>query len=165
MNVYSPGWFTTFVDTLDPAMTRIKTEFLTRWLPDPPYHRILDLCCGPGRHARLLADQGYNVLGVDASAAALATAAQLSGDRVEYRLLDMRELGTLAGTFDGMINMWHSFGHFDDATNAAILGRSPANSAPAAASSLISTTGTTFNTIKRRNNINGTAKSPPAPGA
>ncbi|HYP41340.1 MAG TPA: class I SAM-dependent methyltransferase [Chloroflexia bacterium] len=122
-NIYSSQWFVTFLDTIDPAMTWVEVAFLMRWLPKPSYHRILDLCCGNGRHARLLAEHGYMVTGVDVNATALAAAERLSADNanIEYRLLDMRELDTVEETFDGIISMWQSFGYFDAATNADIL--------------------------------------------
>ncbi len=122
-NIYSPQWFAAFVDTIDPAMTSAEVEFLMRWLPKPSYQKVLDLCCGNGRHARLLAEEGYSVLGVDANPAALTTAKRLSVDHgiVEYRLLDMRHLDRVDETFDGIINIWQSFGYFDAATNVAIL--------------------------------------------
>jgi SAM-dependent methyltransferase len=34
---------------------------------------------------------------------------------------DMRDLGAIGETFDGILNLWHSFGYFDDATNQDIL--------------------------------------------
>lgn len=40
-----------------------------------PGGNVLDLACGSGRHARWLADQGFEVLAVDRDAAALATLA------------------------------------------------------------------------------------------
>ncbi len=40
---------------------------------------VLDLACGSGRHARLLASRGYQVLAVDRNAQALAGSAGLAG--------------------------------------------------------------------------------------
>jgi SAM-dependent methyltransferase len=122
-NSYSPQWFANFLDTIDPAMTSAEVAFLRRWLPRSSYHRIMDLCCGTGRHTRLLAEQGYIVTGMDNNAPALATAERLStgNANIEYRLLDMRELDSVEEKYDGIINMWQSFGYFDAATNADIL--------------------------------------------
>jgi SAM-dependent methyltransferase len=123
VNNYTQRWFATFLDTIDPAMTLVEVAFLKRWLPKPSYRRILDLCCGNGRHGRLLAENDYVVTGVDVDTVALAAAERLSAANanIEYRLLDMRELDTVEETFDGIINMWQSFGYFDAATNADIL--------------------------------------------
>lgn len=120
-NIYSPKWFETFLDTAEPTMASLEVGFLARWLPDPPYHSILDLCCGKGRHAHLLAQRGYKVMGIDACSSALATAQHLSGDNVDYRLLDMRDLDSIDAMFDGIVNMWQSFGYFDAVTNLSLL--------------------------------------------
>ena len=40
---------------------------------------------------------------------------------VTYLVGDMREVGELPGTFDGVINMWQSLAYFDEATNAEVL--------------------------------------------
>jgi 2-polyprenyl-3-methyl-5-hydroxy-6-metoxy-1,4-benzoquinol methylase len=44
---------------------------LERVLSRAPSKRILDLGCGSGRHARLLAESGYEVVGLDASETAI----------------------------------------------------------------------------------------------
>jgi hypothetical protein len=33
----------------------------------------------------------------------------------------MRELGQLPACFDGVLNLWHSFGFYDAATNRTVL--------------------------------------------
>jgi SAM-dependent methyltransferase len=81
---------------------------------------VLDVCCGPGRHARLLATRGYQVTGVDASPAALERARVRDGG-ARYVLGDMRELHAYAGAFDAVLCLWQSFGYFDAATNRDVL--------------------------------------------
>lgn len=64
---------------------------------------VLDLACGGGRHARLLAGLGYRVEGVDRDSAALATLAGVEG--VETRCTDL-EGGPwpyYARVFDGIV--------------------------------------------------------------
>jgi SAM-dependent methyltransferase len=91
-----------------------------RRLPLPAYRRVLDACCGRGRHARELAAHGYRVLGVDLDAAAVAEAARLAPD-AEFRQLDVRELRALETEFDAAISLGQTFGLFDADTNAAVL--------------------------------------------
>ena len=43
-----------------------EADFAEKWLTRNP-GRILDVCCGPGRHAMMLAGRGHHVTGVDAS--------------------------------------------------------------------------------------------------
>lgn len=55
--------------------------------------RVLDLCCGPGRHTVVLAKKGYTVTAVDRSPFLLIKAqelAQAEGVSVEWVLEDMR---------------------------------------------------------------------------
>jgi SAM-dependent methyltransferase len=78
---------------------------------------VLDLCCGPGRHALALADRGYRVTGVDASAYLLERAAANAEERglnVEWVRSDMREF-VRPGAFGLALNLFSSFGYFEDA--------------------------------------------------
>lgn len=57
----------------------------------PPSGRVLDVGCGPGREAILLAQRGYDVVGADLSGAELAQArtnAREAGVTVEWALTD-----------------------------------------------------------------------------
>lgn len=123
-NTYSSLWFQLFMPLQTEDSTRQDVAFLARQLPQPRYRRILDLCCGYGRHAVLLAELGYRVTGVDRDTDAIAEAKQqamAAGQDVGYVVGDMRDLDALPGTFDAVINMWQSFGYFDDATNVELL--------------------------------------------
>lgn len=75
---------------------------------------VLDLCCGPGRLAIGLAERGFNVTGVDLSAFLLTRAKERSGaDRVEWVHEDMRTF-VRPEAFDLVVNVFTSFGYFDD---------------------------------------------------
>jgi len=80
-----------------------------------PPARVLDLCCGFGRHAIPLAQMGFAVTGLDYSddllARAREDAAHLDID-VEFRRGDMREL-PWADAFDGCVMLGGSFGVFE----------------------------------------------------
>jgi SAM-dependent methyltransferase len=120
MNSFSPKWFQTFSDGIPADQTKIECDFARRHMPRQLFGRILDLCCGSGRHARILTDRGYEVVGVDSNAEALRAAAERVPDAT-IRLLDLQSIAELDGPFDGCINLWHSFGYFSDETNARIL--------------------------------------------
>jgi SAM-dependent methyltransferase len=49
--------------------------WVARWAPGIPPGEVLDLACGSGRHARLLAGLGHPVIALDRDAQALAAAA------------------------------------------------------------------------------------------
>jgi len=55
VNDYSSVWFDTFLRTYWPHQTEKELDFLARHLPPPSYRTLLDVCCGPGRHALPLA--------------------------------------------------------------------------------------------------------------
>jgi SAM-dependent methyltransferase len=77
---------------------------------------VLDLCCGPGRHAVDLARRGFSVTGVDLSEFLLGKAGELAESEqasVEWVRADMRDF-TRPGAFDLVINMFTSIGYFDD---------------------------------------------------
>jgi SAM-dependent methyltransferase len=75
---------------------------------------LLDLCCGPGRHAVELAARGFAVTGYDFSSNYLRQAALRAGKRkTRLRLVrgDMRRL-KFREEFDAAINLFTSFGYF-----------------------------------------------------
>jgi SAM-dependent methyltransferase len=83
---------------------------------DPTHpRRVLDLCCGPGRHAIPLAQKGSSVTAVDASAYLLdrarerALAAQVT---LELIRADMRSF-VRSNAFDLVMNLGNSFGYFE----------------------------------------------------
>ncbi len=109
------------MDSIPPTQTQAEVDFLCRQLPQPGYDTVLDVCCGSGRHALLLAAKGYRVTGIDVNATVLEKAKTEPNNRVTFIEYDMREVGKLNGTFDAVLNLWQSFGHFDEATNADII--------------------------------------------
>jgi 2-polyprenyl-3-methyl-5-hydroxy-6-metoxy-1,4-benzoquinol methylase len=81
-----------------------------------PDAQILDVGCGRGRHARVLARRGYRMTGLDLSERAIAEARRRTAEEgldVTYRVQDMRDpMGTAA--YDGVINLFTAFGYFED---------------------------------------------------
>lgn len=119
-NRYSDAWYDIFLDTIPAESTQAEVAFIERHLPPDEFSHLLDLCCGCGRHAVHLARRGYRLFGLDASARAIAEA-QVSCPQGRFQVGDMRQLDTLERTFDGVLNLWQSFGYFDDETNRAVL--------------------------------------------
>lgn len=62
------------------------SAWVLRFAPLIPPGEVLDLACGRGRHARLLAAQGHPVLAVDRDPDALA---MVGGDGIRTRQLDL----------------------------------------------------------------------------
>ena len=77
---------------------------------------VLDLACGPGRHAVTLAKNGFRVTGVDLSPFLLQKAGDFAlaeGVNVEWVRDDMRRF-IRPEAFDMVICMYTSFGYFED---------------------------------------------------
>ena len=77
---------------------------------------VLDLCCGPGRHSLELARRGYRVTAVDRTAEYLETlseAAKVERLPIDVVCADMREFRR-EGAFDAVVNLFTSFGYFED---------------------------------------------------
>lgn len=76
--------------------------------------RVLDLCCGGGRHTKALIEAGFDVVGIDLSETLLALAhEETQGLPVRLYRADMREAFPDA-PFDCIANFFTSFGYFDD---------------------------------------------------
>ncbi len=105
-------WFEDLADHLGPAYLRYsftrgtsnEVAFLVEHLGLAPGARVLDIGCGPGRHAHALGRLGCEVVGVDISArfVELATAAAPPG--VTFVRADARSLPDL-GSFDAVISL------------------------------------------------------------
>ena len=78
--------------------------------------RVLDVCCGPGRHALELAQLGVAVTAVDACGFLIQrarAAATAHCARVEFVQQDVRDFRR-PGFFDGAFNLYTSFGYSPD---------------------------------------------------
>jgi len=76
---------------------------------------VLDLCCGPGRHAVPLAERGFRVTGVDRTEFLLERArdrARLAGVSLELVRADMREFRR-PESYDLALSLFTSFGYFE----------------------------------------------------
>lgn len=66
------------------------SSWVTRFAPLIPAGRVLDLACGGGRHARLMASIGHPVVAVDRDPEAIAAVA---GELIEARQFDLEADG------------------------------------------------------------------------
>lgn len=78
--------------------------------------KILDLCCGHGRHLLPLAKMGYQMTGINLSKKALEILAKnAKKQKIKVRILrsDMRKI-PFENEFDAVINMFTSFGYLEN---------------------------------------------------
>lgn len=118
----------------------MKKEWFAEWFDSPYYHtlyknrdeneaqktldnllkaldlpagaRILDLACGKGRHARYLAEKGFDVTGLDISDASITFARRFEHEHLAFYQHDMRHPFRI-NYFDAVMNMFTSFGYFE----------------------------------------------------
>jgi SAM-dependent methyltransferase len=102
-------------------------------LTGSPFSRVLDLCCGPGRHSIPLARRGAAVTGVDRSSFLLKKArarAESENLKIEWIQEDMRTF-VRPGQFDLAISLFTSFGYFEkEEENLAVLRNIHSSLAP-----------------------------------
>jgi SAM-dependent methyltransferase len=90
-------------------------DLIERTVAPRPGAHILDVACGRGRHALILARRGYRVVGIDLSARAIERARRRAADagvEVEFVRSDMRTPFCDA-CFDGAVNLFTAFGYFE----------------------------------------------------
>jgi len=134
----SPDWWRDYFDAqylleYEPIFTheqsRRDVARLLELLGMPAGARVLDVPCGQGRHAHLLAEAGFRVDGLDYSRTLLAHAkARGTGPTLRYTRGDMRTLPSRwTGRFDALVNLFTSFGFFmqpsDDSKTIAEFAR------------------------------------------
>ncbi len=126
VHVRSDWWQTLFnslylktdADLLDDVeLTRKEVDLIVSILGLAPEDKILDLCCGQGRHVIELARRGLsNVEGYDRSQYLIRKArirAQRENLQVRFREGDARKLPYPCDAFDVVTILGNSFGYFD----------------------------------------------------
>ncbi|MCZ8513298.1 methyltransferase domain-containing protein [Paenibacillus filicis] len=97
---------------LQGAYEEVRT--MMEWLELPEGAEVLDLCCGMGRHSMALTRFGFKVTGVDLSEVLLTEARRQDTEReVRWVQGDMRQV-PLTDSFDAVVNLFTSFGYFDN---------------------------------------------------
>ena len=95
-----------------------EIPFLINLVKYKPNARILDLACGSGRHAAMLASQGYDVTGLDLSPQMIEAAqyhAKETGVSVHFLVADMRQTKEIVeGQFDLIICLGNSLALLPD---------------------------------------------------
>jgi SAM-dependent methyltransferase len=109
----SHHWFEPLADRMGSAYLRYsftkgtvqEVDVLVDVLQLAPGSRVLDVGCGPGRHAHELARRGIQVVGVDIAARFVALAAAQAPPGAAFVRGDARLLPVREGAFDGVISL------------------------------------------------------------
>lgn len=123
-------WFgTDYFDVYTHRNEKEAKEFiitLTNTLSIKTGQKVLDLCCGAGRYSIALAKIGLSVTALDLSGDLLDEArrsAEASGVNIDFIKRDMRDI-PFVDYFDGVVNMFTSFGYFkSDEENERVIGK------------------------------------------
>jgi SAM-dependent methyltransferase len=119
-----PPWFESLFETvylrawgeaLTDERTQREVDGVLECLRPLAGARILDLCCGQGRHSVALAQRAFDVTGYDLSARLLGVARHAAEEarlQVAWVRGDMREL-PFREEFDAVVNLFTAFGYFD----------------------------------------------------
>ena len=108
--------YTSFAEVYDMFMDNVPYEEWSRYLMEllKEYHIeegvVCELGCGTGKMTRLLADAGYDMIGVDMSEDMLAIASMENPQQILYLCQDMREL-ELYGTVAAVVSVCDSMNY------------------------------------------------------
>jgi ubiquinone/menaquinone biosynthesis C-methylase UbiE len=104
-------------------IARVEAEFLAQAMGLRKGEKLLDVPCGTGRHARIFAERGLRVTGIDLNPSLIRMAKRASTRKaITYHLGDMSKLGAYRGQFDAVVNLFTSFGYFaNERENGAML--------------------------------------------
>jgi D-alanine-D-alanine ligase len=116
--LFNSFYLKTDADLLDNMeLTRKEVDLIISILGVVPEDKILDLCCGQGRHALEFARRGFsNIEGYDRSQYLIRkarTRAQKENLQIRFREGDARRLPYPSNTFDLVTILGNSFGYFD----------------------------------------------------
>ena len=114
---FGPDYLALYAPRLDSEQTEAEVRFCVNVLGLSERDRVLDLCCGTGRHTEMLAKRGIRAVGLDLSPDYLAAARSRTEreGKVEWVRADMRAV-PFTGSFDAVINMFTAFGYFPTET-------------------------------------------------
>lgn len=116
--IFNSIYLKTDADVVDDQhITRKEVDLFSEILRLSPEDKILDLCCGQGRHSLELARRGFqNVEGLDRSHYLVQKAkvgAKREGLNVRYREGDARKIPYSPDSFDVVMILGNSFGYFE----------------------------------------------------
>lgn len=106
----------------DQASAEQEVDRALEWLSVSPQDRVLDLCCGAGRHSHWMRNSCSQLYSLDLSQSLLNQARSQLGDDAALVRADVRTLPFADSSFDQVLMFFTSFGYFDsDSENGSVL--------------------------------------------
>jgi SAM-dependent methyltransferase len=106
----SPYYYKLYYDHDEKEAAAFIDRLLTVLHPSPG-SQMLDVACGRGRYACILAAHGFDVTGIDLAPGAIAFARRFEHENLRFLEHDMRRLFCV-NCFDYAFNFFTSFGYF-----------------------------------------------------
>lgn len=121
--LFDESYAALYAPLLGDVRSRAEAVAAVRLAAVLPGAEILDCPCGFGRHALVLADEGYRVTGADRSGAQLEEAERRRGAKESPRLVkaDYRELPFPDASFDAALCLGGSLGYLPRAGDVSVL--------------------------------------------
>jgi len=121
-HIFNSNYLKTDADIVeDLSITEREVDMFIKYAGLMKSHKILDLCCGQGRHMLELKRRGFeNVEGLDRSRYLVNKAriqARKEGIGIKIREGDARKLPYPTDSFDVVMILGNSFGYFESATD------------------------------------------------
>lgn len=113
------------LDSITPEFTSAQVRLIKDFLELKPSDKILDACCGKGRHAIALAREGYHITALDfvpAYTHYIDTISSQENLKIETLTTDIRKI-TFEQQFQKAYLMFTSFGYFKDSENEDLLNK------------------------------------------
>jgi SAM-dependent methyltransferase len=112
-SVFDETYLETYLPSVDPERTHAEALGAASLAELEPGAEVLDCPTGFGRHALVLAEEGYRVTGLDRSETLLAEAVRRRGETEWPRFVrgDYRELPFEDASFDAVLNLFSSLGY------------------------------------------------------
>lgn len=119
-DIYNRQIYFDLYEQEDTKLAEKEVQQVLTLLYPPEGARILDLCCGYGRHSIPLARRGFQVTGVDISTTQIQHAREVASKanaHLDFHVADARKLN-FQEAFDVVLSMFVSFGFFNDENEA-----------------------------------------------
>ncbi len=107
-------WYPIVYQHRDDKEAQYQVDFAISELNLKDNCRVLDLCCGYGRHIKYLNNKVFQVVGYDLSLYLLNKAKEFLSNKVFLVKGDVRNLPFPSECFDAVLNFFTSFGYFKE---------------------------------------------------